>query len=279
MTSEIDVLERINAMLSHEENAAPCKDYFTSDVNAACRKAMVDWCFIVCDSFEELNRETVGIAMSILDRYLSSGKGKSAEALRCKRRFQLACITSFYVAVKATESVAMGIEMLLKLCRGYYKENDIVDMEFDILTSLEWRVSLSTTTLLEYVRHFLQLLPQWRDAADVILENAMEHMDRATSDSYFSRCKTSSVAIACFAGAMNDSIVLSPLEKEVLWNQLSRKLNYDIASKEIRKVEQKLLAKPTSCEPRRQSRASLHRPNVILAGKQSSSPVSVLQVS
>ena len=177
---EINVLERINAMLSNEEKTVRCENYYTYDVDAACRKAMVDWCFIVSDSFADLNRETVGIAMSILDRYLSSGKGKSAEALRGKQKFQLACIASFYIAVKTTESVALGIGLILKLCRGFYKENDIVTMEYDILTSLQWRIS--TTTPLEYVRHFLGLLPEWKDVSEVIIENAMEHNDAATSD-------------------------------------------------------------------------------------------------
>ena len=60
---------------------------------------MVDWCFIVVDSFN-LSRETVGIAMSILDRYLISGKGKSTEGLQNKQTNQFATTTFFYMAVK-----------------------------------------------------------------------------------------------------------------------------------------------------------------------------------
>mmetsp|Transcript_19071 Transcript_19071/g.31102 ORF Transcript_19071/g.31102 Transcript_19071/m.31102 type:complete len:82 (-) Transcript_19071:19-264(-) len=77
--------------------------------------------------------------MSILDRYLSSGKGKSAEALQNKHKFQLAAITSFYMAVKLHEPVQLGIDMLVKLCRGFYKESAITSLEQDILHSLEWR--------------------------------------------------------------------------------------------------------------------------------------------
>lgn len=275
---QIDVLDRINALRSQEEKTTRCHDYLTSLVDASCRKAMVDWCFVVCDSFEDLNRETVACSMSILDRYLSSGKGKSAEALISKQRFQLAAITSFYTAVKIYEPVQLGMAMLLKLCRGFYKEETIVAMESDILSSLEWRISLSTTTPMEYVRHFLELLPEWVDAADVILEHAMDHMDCATGDVFFSTCKASSVGMACLAGAMNDIHVLSSFEKDALWRQLSRKLDFDIASNEIRKVELKLLAKSTCCEPKRQSRASLPRSSVSSTSEQASSPVSVLQV-
>ena len=183
--NQIDVLDRINAMRSQEEKNNRCQHYFTSLVDTACRKAMVDWCFIVVDSVD-LSRETVGIVMSILDRYLSSGNGKSAEALQNKQTFQLAAITSFYMAVKIHEPLQLGIDMLVKLCQGLYKQSHITAMEQDILHSLEWRVCISTTTPMEYVRHFLELLPELMDVADVILENAMKHMDCATANLAFS---------------------------------------------------------------------------------------------
>ena len=151
-------------------------------------------------------------------------------------------------------------------------------MEQDILHSLEWRVCVSTTTPMEYVRHFLELLPESMDVADVILDNAMKHMDCATADLAFSTCRASEVSVACLAGALDDTYGLS-VEKEVLWNQLSIKLNFDIASNEMRNVEQQLLAKSTCHEPRRQSRASLPRSSVNPANEQLSSPVSVMQVA
>lgn len=282
--ADIDVLDRIRAMLSHEAKTSRCHNYLTSDAEAACRKAIVDWCFIVCDSFDGLSRETVGIAAAILDRYLSSGKGRSAEALPRgkggKQMFQLAAITSFYIAGKMVEPDCMGIQMILKLCRGVYKERDILAMEQDILSSLEWRISLSTTTPMEYVRHFLKLLPEWSDAADVILKNAATHMHNATSDIYFSTCKTSYVGIACLAGALKDAGVPSPLEEDAIWYQLSRKVGFDIASTEIKEVEMKLRLKSTSCEPRRPSRVSLHRRSIAtMSSERTSSPVCVLQVA
>lgn len=275
---DIDVLDRINAMRSLEEKTARSKNYLTSLVDAPCRKAMIDWCFVICDSFD-LSRETVWIAMSILDRYLSTGKGKSGEALQTKQKYQLSVITSFYIAVKTNEPFQLGIDMLVKLCRGYYKESTIFAMEREILASLEWRVCASATTPMEFVRHFLALLPEWKDATDVIIENAMKHLDCATEDIYFSTCRVSAVGVACLAGALDDTYVLSPLEKDMLWRQLSNKLDFDIASNEIRKVESHLLAKSTPpCEPKRRSRASLSRRSVNATGGQPSSPVSVLVV-
>lgn len=278
MNEEIEVLERIAAMRSQEAKTAPCHNYLTKLVDAKCRKAMVEWCWTVCDSFD-LSRSTVGIAVSILDRYICSGKGKSNEALQTKQNYQLATITCFYMAVKIHEPIQFGIEMLVKLCRGYYSQEAIFAMERDILQSLEWRVCAAPTPL-EYVRHFLELLPETKDISNVIIENAMVYNDKATSDIAFSTCRVSSTGIACFAGAINDTFVFSQLEKDMIWHTLSEKLGFDIASKEIRKVEQKLLGTSTSCEPRRPSRARLPRCSITTKNEhQPHSPVSVIQVA
>ena len=280
------ILDRINAMRLQEDDdtssTIQIKNYVTAEVDEACRKAMIDWCFTVVDAFN-LSRESVAISMSLLDRYLSSNNGKSVDVLQSKQQFQLAAITCFYIAVKIYEPVQLGIAMLLKLCRGYYKQNDIVSMEQDILSALDYRVYISTTTPMEYVRHYLDLLSEWNDLKDVILENARSHSDNATLDVYFSTCKVSSVGIACLAGALDDeSIDLTELEKQVIWSQLSRKLGYDIASNEIRTVEKRLLSKISDdcCEPRsRISQASLPRTSMNMASEQSSSPVSVMQMA
>ena len=281
---DIDVVDRINAMLYHEKNTGQCHNYLTSCAEVACRKAMIDWCFTVSDSFDRISRESVSIAASILDRYLSSGKGRSAEALprneRGRRNFQLASITSFYTAAKIAEPASLGMKMLLKLCRGFYTEREIVTMEKDILSALDWRITLSTTTPMEYVRHFLEILPDYKHVSNTIIENAMSHMDNATSDIYFSTCKMSEVGVACLMGALNDTNPLSSSEKEALWRQLSQKLDFDLASNEINQVEMKLLAKSTGCIPRRSSVSSLRRSSKIVPGEQMiSSPVCVTEMA
>lgn len=271
-----DVAARIHAMRSQEENAV-CRNYLTTLVDASCRMALVDWCFTVVDSLN-LSRETVGISMSILDRYISSGKGKSTEALRDKHRFQLAAITSFYMAVKLHEPVKLDTCMVVQLCRGFYTEGAIIEMELDLLHSLEWRLCVSTLTPIEYVRHLMQLVPELMDVTDTIQENAMKYMDCATADLAFSTFRASAVGIACLAGALNDTDILTPLEKESIWHQLSINLDFDIASNEIRKVKQQLLSKSICREPVTQSRPSSSQCICgNLPGEQPSSPVSVVE--
>merc|ERR1712151_923450 len=97
-----------------------------------------------------------------------------------KRKFQLAAITAFYIAVKIYEPVVIGIEMLESICRGTYTESDIVAMENDILISLGWRVSGHMS--MDYVRHLLELVPEEFDSesiSDSLLRACQKHMDFA----------------------------------------------------------------------------------------------------
>ena len=275
---EACVLERINAMRSREEETARCRNYLTPQVDSTCRKLMVGWCFTVVDAFA-LSRETVGAAMSILDRYLSSGNGKSHEALKCAQTFQRSVITSFFMAIKIHEPSVLGIQLMVKLCRGVYKESDIVATENEILSALEWRVYTSSTAPMEYVRHFVDLLPVCIDVADLILENAATRMDVATSGIFFSTCRASSVGMACLAGALDDMWLMSSSEKEAIWKELSSKLDWDIASNEIRQVERRLRAESSTCESRRPSQANLPRTSFESTDGQPSSPSSVAQVA
>jgi hypothetical protein len=270
------VLERINTMRTREENTARCHDYFTSTVDSNCRKLMVSWCFTVVDAFA-LSRETVGVAMSILDRYLSSGKGKSLDALKCTQAFQRSAITSLFMAIKIHEPTVLGIKLLVKLCRGVYTERDIIATESEILFALNWRVYASNTSPMEYVRHIVQLLPEIANVADNILENAARRNDVATSDVYFSTCRASSVGVACLAGALDDMSMLSQMDTEALWRELSSMLDWDIASNEIRRVEKRLNAESSCVESRTPSRASLRRNTSSKTCGQPSSPVSVMQ--
>lgn len=151
-------------------------------------------------------------------------------------------------------------------------------MEQDILESLDYRIYASTTTPMEYVRHLLELLPEWGDVQDVINERATQYSYDATTDFNFSVVPSLHVAIACIARALEDdeSCTLSELEKRVLWAQLSRKLDLDIASPEMRKVEMTLLAKTASSMEKR-PHTSLPRSSQLTSDNKSS-PISVMQM-
>jgi len=267
------LLDCIEAMLA-KEAVVRTREYFAPDGNLdeTCREAMVSWCFTVCDAFE-LQRETVWIAFAILDRYLSSGRGESAQALSDRYTFQLTAITAFYTAVKITEPLQLGMEVLLKLCHGYYQEEAIIATELEILSALEFRIH-NFTSPIEYARHFLLLADVDELATSEIIQSTRAQLDIATIDYNFSNFKPSSVAVAILGVALEEIDILSKNEIDILWQNLITRIDVN----ESRMAEQRLLAKSTSVEPMRQTVVSLRKTScsttVLASGD--ASPVSTM---
>mmetsp|Transcript_15666 Transcript_15666/g.33083 ORF Transcript_15666/g.33083 Transcript_15666/m.33083 type:complete len:293 (+) Transcript_15666:183-1061(+) len=238
-----NINDRLDAMRAQEETTR-CFNYFTrnsacgDDINEACRRAMVTWLSQVQKTLS-LSPESVWIAMSFFDRYLSSGKGKSQEALKSKRYFQLAAITAFYTAIKIYEPVVLGIDMLIEICRGSYKKYEVIEMEKDILSALDWRVACHTP--MEFATYLLELLPK-QYHSDELLEMCQEHIDFALTDIYFSCCKPSVIAISALASSLTESCRLSLSEKQTFWLTLSELCSFDLAQTEVIATQQRLLS-------------------------------------
>ncbi|KAL7534563.1 hypothetical protein ACHAXR_005953 [Thalassiosira sp. AJA248-18] len=219
-----NTLECIEAMRAQEDTSSSCYNYLQSsacnneDIDEACRKSMVVWCQQVQKALK-LSPQTVWIATSFFDRYLSSGKGKSQEALENQYKFQLAAITSFYIAVKINEPVELDVAKLAKLCKGYYEESKILSMETDILFALEWRVSCPTP--MDFVMHLLELLPETINTG-ALLEASQKHVEHTSTDFYFTFCKPSVVGASCLASCLAGTDILSSSERQTFWLQIAR---------------------------------------------------------
>jgi len=213
-----DILASLEVMRMQEESTYQCSDYFfeqqqqqqhesTSSgaampqhVDAECRYKMADWCYQVVD-FCKFNRETVSIAMSFLDRYLSTPTGAS-RCLSSKKEFQLAAMTALYTAVKINEPEAMDPKVIAGLSRGFYTEDQVTDMELSILNSLKWRMNPPTS--LSFVRAFFQLLPTKsipKSVQEAAFELARFQTELAISDYQYCTCKASTIAIAALLNA------------------------------------------------------------------------------
>jgi Cyclin, N-terminal domain/Cyclin, C-terminal domain len=118
------------------------------------RSKMVGWQYQVAD-FCRFNRETVAIATSYFDRFLT--KDKAAEALSNTEFFQLAAMTCFYTAAKIHEPESFEPRMLSKMSRGLYTAEQVEKMEVVILKAIGWR--MNPPTALSFVREFLDILP------------------------------------------------------------------------------------------------------------------------
>jgi len=133
-----------------EESATTTK---SSSIDEVCRQKMVEWCFKVVDYFD-LPRRNVFVAMSCVDRFLSTELGK--EFLLDKKAYQLLCITCLHTTVKVHEPVEIALSSLITLCKGLYTEMQLKNMEQIVLSTIDWKMNPPVSR--DYVTCFTMLL-------------------------------------------------------------------------------------------------------------------------
>jgi hypothetical protein len=203
------VCEKLAILRLQEETTYKVKDYLADSaaarkraskpVDADCRVKMCEWCYQVVD-FCKFRRETVGIGMSYLDRYLCTSKGRSA--LCNRKEYQLAAMTALYIAIKLHEPLEMETSLLADLSRGCYTEMEFVEMEQFMLQALKWRVN--GPTALGFVQHFLTFLPSQvhESVAEALFDYARFQTELAISDQAFVSLKPSEVGLAATLNAV-----------------------------------------------------------------------------
>ena len=196
-------------MLFQEENEYKIVDYLALNaairklaakpVDEDCRVKMCEWCYQVVD-FCKFRRETVGIGMSYLDRYLCSDKGK--KALGDRKEYQLVAMTCLYIAIKLHEPLEMETSLLADLSRGCYTEMEFANMEKKILEAIIWRVNGPTS--LGFIQHFMLFLPDQIHSvvSNAVFDYARFQTELAVSDHAFVKIPPSVTGAAALFNAM-----------------------------------------------------------------------------
>lgn len=201
-----DAVDVILAMREQERRYRPrgylheASSSSTLPVDASCRTRMCEWCYQTVDYFQ-LSRHTVHVAMSCLDRFLDTTKGKPF--LTKRNLFQLACVTSLYIAIKVHEPVELDISALVQLSRGNYTSKQIQETEDLILTSIKWAVNPPAAKA--FLEQFIDLMPQSipMQSRKAMLDIAVYQSELAVSDYSMSvGCPPSAVAMASLLNAM-----------------------------------------------------------------------------
>jgi hypothetical protein len=206
---KLEIPERVATMMFQEETDYRCIDYLvafkeicklaTKPVDEDCRVKMCEWCYQVVD-FCKFRRETVGIGMTYLDRYLCSKKGR--RSLSDRKEYQLVAMTCLYIAIKIHEPLEMETSLLADLSRGCYTEMEFANMEQKILEALVWRVG--GPTALGFVQNLLLFLPDTIHSAvrTAIFDYARYQTELAISEHYFVKVKPSITGMAALMNAM-----------------------------------------------------------------------------
>jgi len=163
-------------------------------IDKKCRFQMAIWYFQVVDFFN-FRRETIGIALSNLDRYISTTEGNFV--LYDKYEFQLAAICSLIIASKLQEPLNTNIALFSAMSQGLYSSQEIKEMEKHIISALKWR--MSPPTAFTFLNYFLELF-SGSHMPSLVKENIMalsqQQIDYAVKDYSFTSYKPSSVALA-----------------------------------------------------------------------------------
>lgn len=161
----------------------------SSGISEIWREKICEWCYQVIDHFD-FNRETVSVSLNYLDRYLSTRPVN-------RKIFQLAAMTSLYIAIKLNEPGMLKLSCFVELSRGYFSAEHIIAMEDAILRALHWHVHPPTS--LCFIRYFMMLLPQERIspiATHEIKELSRFLTELSVCDYFFTTQKPSSIALA-----------------------------------------------------------------------------------
>lgn len=151
-----------------------------TNMNETWRRKICEWKYQIVDYYN-IDREVVSVSMTYLDRYLALPENHSTDGGTCeqvstmsmhidKKQFQLAAMTSLYIAIKLYENTfdAVGdklvrksnklrISTLVELSRGYFERHHFIEMEQVILFRLGWKMHPPTSV--QFITYLLDLLP------------------------------------------------------------------------------------------------------------------------
>lgn len=237
------IISTIQAMCHQETQGYSCGDYLQqysdaeneSDkkkiaVSREVRAKLVDWCYSIVD-FCRFNRETVAIAISVLDRFLLSDLG--LVTLQEPTIYQLAAMTSLYLSIKIHEPEAMDPELVSNLSHGAYTIEQVEAMEYAILQAVDWRVN--TPTSLAFVRHYLDLLPSKvldKATKSIAYDLCLNQTEVAVKDYKFVTVKNSTAAFVCLMNSL-ESLCIDSKTYDYVSRILARVIDVDASSRPV----------------------------------------------
>lgn len=203
-----DISEKIKVMRRQEDTAYFCTDYLKERtpnmIDEICRSKMLNWYFQTADC-GVCERDTVVVAMSYLDRFLSSDTARAVDVIESRDKYQLASITTLYMAIKLMEQFKIKTTDLEELCKNAFAAEDFAQMEYDILSALNWRVH--GPTVLSFLEYFFALIPtatsmQNKVTWQILKQKSKQYIEFILGDFYFVTRRPSTVAIAIIVNSL-----------------------------------------------------------------------------
>jgi len=247
-----EITDRLEVMRKQEDTTYFCTDYLKTAtsptmIDELCRTKMLTWCFQLVD-FGKFKRDTVVIATSYLDFFLSSGAPRAMNAIENRKEYQLACMTTLYMAVKLHEPAEMDTTALAILSQNTYGAKDFAQMEFDILSALNWRVH--GPTVLCFLEYFIALIStgsiQNKDATKILQHISKQYAELTLGDYYFVTQKPSTVAIAIIFTSLKhiSPDLLNEIDRHSFFSNIATASKINLNSPEICLARERLPSIP-----------------------------------
>jgi len=158
------------------------------------RGILIDWLVEVHMKFRLLP-ETLYLCINILDRYLSKEKVP-------RRKLQLVGVTSLLLACKYEEIYPPEVKDCVYITDRAYTRQDVLDMEADIVKTLEFRLSVSTGY--PFLKRYLDIM----NASSTAKNLANFYMERTLQEHESLQFRPSLLAAAAVSLAMSNPDVL-----------------------------------------------------------------------
>ena len=107
-----------------------------SDINHRMRAILIDWLIDVHLKYK-LVPQTMYIAVNLIDKYLEKNETNRA-------KLQLVGVTAMFIACKYEEIYPPDLKDFVYITDGAYVKQDVLDMEYKMLKSLEFNITFPT---------------------------------------------------------------------------------------------------------------------------------------
>ena len=163
------------------------------------RRIMCLWTYKIVDLCA-IDREVACIAMSYLDRFMTTSSHRATHALQSRTEYQLASVSCLIIALKCRAGIMVGTDVVANnLCHGRFKRDEIETMEIDILHALNWRLNGPSSH--EFVDTIVGLLPT-NEQTSALINSTQTMIEAAVVEYDIALQSSSSIAIAALLATL-----------------------------------------------------------------------------
>ncbi len=194
--------ESLSIMLQKEQRYYKRRDYLNGaedeHITESDRSSIVEWCYKLCDHCQ-INRETVEIAMDMVDRFLyKTPRSITRHFLQDREKYQLLALSAMYIASKLNEPNPFDSELIASTSQGMYAKEEVEAIELVLLHGLRWRTSAPTS--IQFANHILSLIRAQvnidKQTWAYIQDEVKYHTECAVTHTYFTKTLSSNIALA-----------------------------------------------------------------------------------